>query len=191
MCCGVFLSWIRTVGVTCTLPLTLPRCLFTPTHNTSTIFLIVTERHVIYFDTSVSLSYILQVLIFPRSFYEKRLVFREMKERNQCAKPAPMILGMELALQFSLVRKCDLRQPNLWLNIPVRWCSAVAVTAWWINILDVFVYVKTFLAKTEIPWIWGFQTAVRCLLWHWNPFYQRVRSVYKYVIGVTMFSDSV
>jgi len=38
-----------------------------------------------------------------------------------------MILGMEVALQLSFDRKCDLRLPNLWLNIPVRWCSAVVV----------------------------------------------------------------
>jgi hypothetical protein len=96
-----------------------------PTHNTSTIFLILIERDVTYFDTSVFLSHISQVLIIPRSFYENRSAFREMKPMY--AKPAPMILGMELALQLSFDRKCDLRLPNLWLNIPVRWCSAVVV----------------------------------------------------------------
>ena len=55
-----------------------------PTHNTSTTFLILTERDVTYFDTSVSLSYILQVLTIPRSFYKNRSASREMKKRNQC-----------------------------------------------------------------------------------------------------------
>ena len=55
-----------------------------PTHNTSTTFLILTERDVTYFNTSVSLSYILQVLTIPRSFYKNRSAFREIKKRNQC-----------------------------------------------------------------------------------------------------------
>jgi len=32
-----------------------------------------------------------------------------------------MILEMEVALQLTFVRKCDLRPPNFWLNMPVRW----------------------------------------------------------------------
>ena len=50
----------------------------------------------------------------------------EMKP--MCAKTVPMILGMEVSLQISFGQKCDLRQPNLWLSIPVRVCSAVAVS---------------------------------------------------------------
>jgi len=83
----------------------------------------------------------------------------EMKP--MCAKPAPIILGMEVALLLSFDQKCVLRQPNLWLNICLRSCSAVAVLTSCINILGgMFVYIEIFLAKTEIPWIWGFQTAV-------------------------------
>ena len=48
----------------------------------------------------------------------------EMKP--MCAKPAPIILGMEVALLLSFDQKCVLRQPNLWLNIRLRSCSAVA-----------------------------------------------------------------
>ena len=77
-----------------------------------------------------------------------------------CGKPAPIILGMEVALLLSFDQKCVLRQPKLWLNIRLRSCSAVAVLTWCINILGMFVFVYIFLAKTEIPWIWGFQTAV-------------------------------
>jgi hypothetical protein len=33
---------------------------------------------------------------------------------------APMILGMETAMQLSFDRNCDLRQPKLWPNIPFK-----------------------------------------------------------------------
>jgi gem associated protein 8 len=33
---------------------------------------------------------------------------------------APMILGMETAMQLSFDRNCDLRQPKLWPNIPLK-----------------------------------------------------------------------
>jgi hypothetical protein len=33
---------------------------------------------------------------------------------------APMILGMETAMQLSFDRSCDLRQPKLWPNIPLK-----------------------------------------------------------------------
>jgi len=75
------LRWIRPVGPTCTLLLTHPPYPFTSTHNTSTIFLILIEKDV----TSLAfqfLSYNLQVLIIPRSFYENRSAFREMKKEN-------------------------------------------------------------------------------------------------------------
>jgi gem associated protein 8 len=35
-------------------------------------------------------------------------------------KAAPMILGMETAMQLSFDRNCDLRQPKLWPHIPLR-----------------------------------------------------------------------
>jgi hypothetical protein len=35
-------------------------------------------------------------------------------------KASPMILGMELAVQLNFDKNCDLRQPNLQLNIPLR-----------------------------------------------------------------------
>jgi len=82
MCCSVFgmdkncWSFMLFASHLTTLPLH-------PTHNTSTIFLILIGRDVTYFDTSVFLSHISQVLIIPRSFYENRSAFREMKKRNQ------------------------------------------------------------------------------------------------------------
>jgi gem associated protein 8 len=33
---------------------------------------------------------------------------------------APMILGMETAVQLSFDRNCDLKQPKLWPNIPLK-----------------------------------------------------------------------
>jgi len=50
-------------------------------------------------------------------------------ETNVCPT-APMILGVEVALQLSVDRKCDLRYPNLLLNIPLRLWGAVAVSTW-------------------------------------------------------------
>lgn len=35
-------------------------------------------------------------------------------------KAAPMILGMETAMQLSFDRNCDLRQPKFWPHIPLR-----------------------------------------------------------------------
>ena len=51
-----------------------------PTHNTSTIFLILIQRNVTYFDTSVS--YILQVLIIWCRFYETVRPSGKWCERN-------------------------------------------------------------------------------------------------------------
>jgi hypothetical protein len=36
------------------------------------------------------------------------------------AKAAPMILGMEMAMQQWFDRNFDMRQQNLWSNIPFR-----------------------------------------------------------------------
>jgi len=85
-----------------------------------------------------------------------------------CAKNATMILGMEVVSQVSFDQKRDLSQPNPWLNIPVRCCSAVAVSTWCIILLGMIVF--QYFQKTEISWNWEFQTAVRCLLWDKNPF---------------------
>jgi len=66
----------------------------------------------------------------PTQLLQKQVSLQGNEEtKPMCAKPVPMILGMEVALQISFGRKCDLRKPNLRLNIPVRLCSAVAVSA--------------------------------------------------------------
>jgi hypothetical protein len=42
------------------------------------------------------------------------------------AKAAPMTLGMKVAMILSFDQNCDFRQPNVWLNIALGLCSAVA-----------------------------------------------------------------
>jgi hypothetical protein len=61
-----------------------------------------------------------------------------------CAKTGTMILVMEVALQVNFAQKCELKQPNLWLNIPLRLCSAVAILIWCINVLGIFFEFKYF-----------------------------------------------
>ena len=137
----VFLRWIRTVGPTCTLLLLSPPCLFTPIHNTSTIFLILIED-VTYFDISVFFTLYFAGFDNPTLLLRKQVGLQGNKEmKPMCAKPAPIILGMEVALLLSFDQKCVSRQPKLWLNIRLRSCSAVAVLKWCINILGMFVYV--------------------------------------------------
>ena len=135
----MLLRWTRTVGPTCTLLLTLPPSPFTPTHNTSTIFLILTERDATCIDTS-GFYFIFAGFDNPTQLLHKHVGLQGIEEmKPMYAKPAPMILGTELALQLSFVRKCDLRRPNLCLNIPVMSCSAVTVSTRCINILGMFV----------------------------------------------------
>jgi hypothetical protein len=99
-----------------------------PIRNTSTIFLILIEK-----DVTI-LIFQFCILYFagfnnPTQLLRKQIGLQGNEETKlMYAKPAPMILGMDVALQLRFVRKCDLRQPTLWLNIPVRWCSAVAVS---------------------------------------------------------------
>jgi len=68
-------------------------------------------------------------LNIPTQLLRKQVGLQGNEEtKPMCARTAPMILGMEVVLQLSFDQKCALRQPNLWLNIPVRCCSAVAVS---------------------------------------------------------------
>ena len=98
----------------------------------------------------------------PTQLLRKLVGFQGNEETKPiCAKTAPMILWMEVALQLSFDRTCNLRQPNHWLNNPVRCCSAVAVSTWCINMLGMIVCVRYFPRKIKIHWIWGFPTAVR------------------------------
>jgi hypothetical protein len=99
-----------------------------PIHNTSTIFPIQIERDVTYFDTSGFFNLYFAGFDNPTQLLQKQVGLQGNEEtKPMCAKPVPMILGMEVALQLSFDQKCVLRQPNLWLNIPLRSCSAVAV----------------------------------------------------------------
>jgi hypothetical protein len=45
-----------------------------------------------------------------------------------CAKLAPIILGMIVALQHTFDHKCELSERNVHLNIPLRLYSAVSVS---------------------------------------------------------------
>jgi len=64
----------------------------------------------------------------PMQLLQKQVGLQGNEEmKPMCAKPVPIILGMEVALLLSFDQKCVLRQPNLWLNIRLRSCSAVAV----------------------------------------------------------------
>jgi gem associated protein 8 len=45
---------------------------------------------------------------------------RTQEMKLMYGEAAPMILGMETAMQLSFDRNCDLRQPKLWPNIPLK-----------------------------------------------------------------------
>ena len=62
---------------------------------------------------------------------------------------APMIVGIEVALQPSFLQKVDLRQPNVQLNKPLRLCSAVST--WCINVLVLFVHFLNISIKNRNP----------------------------------------
>jgi hypothetical protein len=49
-------------------------------------------------------------------------VGRERSEEMKLmyGEAAPMILGMETAMQLSFNRNCDLKQPKPWPNIPLK-----------------------------------------------------------------------
>ncbi|PSN55017.1 hypothetical protein C0J52_04139 [Blattella germanica] len=45
---------------------------------------------------------------------------RTQEKKLMYGKAAPMIMGMETAMQLSFDRNCDLKQPKLWPNIPLK-----------------------------------------------------------------------
>jgi hypothetical protein len=102
----------------------LPVCFLTPPpspHNTSTMFVVLIEGDVTCIDTFVSLCYILQVLIICAASTKTDWPSEGTEEMQLIYdKASPMILVMEVATQLSFDTNCDLRQPNLQLNIPLR-----------------------------------------------------------------------
>jgi hypothetical protein len=63
----------------------------------------------------------------PMPLLQKQVDLQGNEEmKPMYAKPAPIILGMKVAMKLSFDKNCDLRQPNFYLNIAVRLCSAVA-----------------------------------------------------------------
>jgi hypothetical protein len=66
--------------------------------------------------------------MFQHSFYKKQVgLLGNGEMKPMYVKAAPIILGMKVAMKLSFDKNCDLKKPNVWLNIAVRLCSAVAV----------------------------------------------------------------